>query len=165
MWGEITRGFVSPDGQKFSTGLFNFTAHWNEYDFYLQDSWRVRRNLTVDLGLRMEAKMAPTSPSGLLSHPNQPLVGGATPTNTAQWTTNGGLFNNQVGLGPSIGIAWDPFGTGKTSIRSNYRVAYDRLNSFLLSSQVFNNLPGLTFSFDDTSVLSLIHISEPTRPY
>src|SRR5205807_674346 len=47
---------------------------------------------------------------------------------------------------------WDPFGTGKTSIRSNYRIAYDRLNSFLLSSQVFNNLPGLTYSYDNTSV-------------
>ena len=150
--GEIQRGFVSPDGQKFSTGLFDFTAHWNEYDFYFQDSWKLRRNLTVDLGLRWEAKLAPSSPSGLLSHPNQPLVGGATATNTAQWVA-GSLFKNQnANLGPSLGVAWDPFGTGKTSIRANYRIAYDRLNSFLLSSQVFNNLPGLTYSFDDTSV-------------
>jgi hypothetical protein len=150
--GEVQRGFAAPDGQKFTPGLLPFNAHWNEYDFYFQDSWKATRNLTVDLGLRWEIKMAPTSPAGVISHPDQALVGGATPTNTAQWV-NGSQFKNSFGnFGPSIGIAWDPFGDGKTAIRSNYRIAYDRLNSFVISSQVFNNLPGYTYSFDDTSL-------------
>ena len=150
--GEIQRGFAAPDGQKFTTGLLPFTANWNEYDFYAQDSWKVSRNLTVDLGLRWEIKMAPSSPAGVLSHPNQPLVGGATPTNSAQWLYGSPFKNSYGNFGPSIGIAWDPTGNGKTAIRANYRIAYDRLNSFVLSSQVFNNLPGYTYSFDDTSV-------------
>ena len=150
--GEVQRGFSAPDGQKFVTGLLPFDAHWNEYDFFMQDSWKVTRNLTVDLGLRWEIKMAPTSPNPVISHPDQPLVTGANPTNTASWVS-GSLFKNSFGnLGPSMGVAWDPFGTGKTSIRANYRIAFDRLNSFLLSSQVFNNLPGLTYSYDDTSL-------------
>ncbi len=150
--GEVQRGFAAPDGQKFTTGLLPFEAHWNEYDFYAQDSWKVSRNLTVDLGLRWEIKMAPSSPAGVISHPDQPLVGGATPTNTAQWVY-GSQFKNSFGnFGPSLGIAWDPFGDGKTAIRSNYRIAYDRLNSFVLSSNVFNNLPGYTYSFDDQSL-------------
>lgn len=150
--GEVQRGFAAPDGQKFTTGLLPFNAHWNEYDFFLQDAWKVTRNLTVDLGLRWEIKMAPSSPNPVISHPDQPLVKGANPTNTASWVT-GSLFKNSFGnLGPSVGVAWDPFGTGKTSIRANYRIAFDRLNSFLLSSQVFNNLPGLTYSYDDTSL-------------
>ena len=149
--GEIQRGFAAPDGQKFTQGLLPFTAHWNEYDFYSQDSWKVNRNLTVDLGLRWEIKMAPTSDQ-VMSHPNQPLVFGATPTNTAQWVS-GNLYKNSFGnLGPSIGVAWDPFGTGKTSIRSNYRIAYDRVNSFLFSSQVFNNQPGFVYGYDNTAV-------------
>ena len=149
--GEVQRGFVSPNGQQFTTGLFDFTSNWNEYDFYIQDSWKARKNLTIDLGLRWEVKMAPTSPSGLISHPNQPLAAGATPTDSVQWV-KGSLFRNALGnLGPSIGMAWDPFGNGKTSVRANYRIAYDRLNSFLLASQVFNNLPGLTYSYDNTS--------------
>jgi hypothetical protein len=150
--GEIQRGFAAPDGQKFTTGLLPFTAHWNEYDFYAQDSWKLNRRLTVDLGLRWEIKMAPSSPAGVISHPNQPLVGGATPTNSAQWVYGSPFKNNLGNFGPSIGLAWDPTGNGKTAIRANYRIAYDRLNSFVLSSQVFNNLPGYTYSFDDTSI-------------
>ncbi len=149
--GEVQRGFSAPDGQKFTTGLLPFEAHWNEFDFFAQDSWKVRRNLTVDLGMRLEVKLAPTSPNPVISHPSQPLVGGATPTNSATWV-QGGLFKNSYDFGPSIGVAWDPFSTGKTSIRANYRIAYDRLNSFLISSQVFNNLPGLIYSYDDTSL-------------
>lgn len=150
--GEVQRGFAAPDGQKFAEGLLPFTANWNEYDFFVQDSWKVRKNLTVDLGLRWEIKMAPTSPAGVMSHPDQPLVFGANPTNTAQWV-KGSLFKDSYGnLGPSIGLAWDPFGTGKTSLRANYRIAYDRVNSFLFSSQVFNSLPGYVYGYDDTSL-------------
>ena len=150
--GEIQRGFSAPDGQKFVTGLLPIDTHWNEYDFYGQDSWKVRRNLTVDLGLRWEIKMAPSSPNPVMSHPDLPLVGGAAATNTAQWVS-GSLFRNGLGnFGPSLGVAWDPTGGGKMSVRANYRIAFDRINSFVLSSQVLNNLPGLVYSFDDTSV-------------
>ena len=167
--GEVQRGFAAPDGQKFTPGVLPFTANWNEYDFYAQDSWKVNKNLTVDLGLRWEIKMAPSSPAGVISHPDQALVGGATPTNSAQWVL-GSQFKNSFGnFGPSLGIAWDPFGNGKTAIRSNYRIAYDRLNSFVLSSNVFNNLPGYTYSYDDqtlaqkdTRLGSIQPVSAPT---
>ncbi len=150
--GELQRGFAAPDGKNFTTGLLPFDAHWNEYDFYAQDSWKVRRNLTIDIGLRWEIKMAPASPNPVMSHPDQPLVFGAPATNTAAWVS-GSLFKNRYGnLGPSVGIAWDPFGTGKTSIRSNYRIAYDRVNSFVFSSQILNNLPGLIYSLDNTAI-------------
>lgn len=148
--GTIERGFPAPNGDQFIAGLFPFDARFNEYDFYLQDTWKVTRNLTVDLGLRWELKLAPTTPNNVISHPNQPLVAGAPPTNTAQWV-RGPLFKDRLNnLGPSVGIAWDPFGTGKTSVRANYRLAYDRLNTFVLSSQIFNNLPGLTYSYTNT---------------
>jgi hypothetical protein len=149
---EVQRGFSAPNGQNFVSGVLPYDAHWNEYDFFAQDSWKVRRNLTVDIGLRWEIKLAPYSTNTVMSHPDQPLVGGAAPTNTVQWV-NGPLFRNSLAdLGPSLGFAWDPFSTGKTSIRANYRIAYDRLNSFLLSSQVFNNLPGLIDSYDDSTL-------------
>ena len=149
--GEVQRGFSAPDGQKFTAGLLPFESHWNEFDFFGQDSWKVLKNLTIDIGLRLEVKLSPSAPGSVLSHPNQALVAGATPTNTAQWVS-GSLFPNSYDLGPSLGLAWDPFETGKTSIRANYRIAYDRLNSFVLASQVFNNLPGYTYSYDNSSL-------------
>jgi hypothetical protein len=150
--GEMRRGFSTPDGQKFVTGLLDINTHWNEYDFYGQDSWKLRPNLTLDLGLRWEIKMAPSSPDPTMSRPDQPLVFGAAATNTAKWV-QGSLFRNNFGnLGPSVGVAWDPFGKGKTSIRANYRIAYDRVNTFLFSSQVLNNLPGRVYSFDDATL-------------
>ncbi len=150
--GEVRRGFVALDGQNYKASLLNFDAHWNEYDFYGQDSWKLRPNLTIDLGLRWEGKMAPTSPNPVMSHPNLPLVAGAAATNQAQWVS-GSLYKNGLrNFGPSVGVAWDPSGAGKTSIRANYRIAFDRLHSFLPSSQVFNNLPGLTYSYDNTTI-------------
>jgi hypothetical protein len=50
---------------------------------------------------------------------------------------------------PSIGFAWDPLKDGKTSIRANYRLAYDRFPTFLFSSAIFQNAPGNTFLSND----------------
>jgi hypothetical protein len=143
--GSTTRGFAS-DGQKYVDDLYRVTAQYRELEFYVQDSWKVRKNLMVDLGLRWEIRLAPGEKSGLIAHPDQPLVYGAPPTTTARWVSGTFMPSDLNNFGPSIGFAWDPFGTGKTSIRSNYRIAYDRLPTFGLSSAIFQNLPGITLS-------------------
>lgn len=150
--GSITQGFVAtPSGSQFAPGgsIYSFDARFPEYDFYGQDTWKLRPGLTVDLGLRWEINLTPYDSRNLISHPNQPFVIGAPPSNTLQWV-KGSLYSTRRGdFAPSVGLAWDPFGTGKTSLRANYRLAYDRINTFSLSSGIFPSLPGETIGVDN----------------
>ena len=148
--GNITRGFPSR-GDQFVEGLYNFDARYPEYDFYAQDTWKLRRNLTLDLGLRWEMKLAPRNPEDRITRPDQLVQAGAPPTQTLRWV-KGKLFEDSLrNLAPSVGVAWDPTGSGKSSVRVNYRIAYDRLNTFVLSSAIFQSLPGQTQGINDTS--------------
>jgi hypothetical protein len=148
--GNTNRGFPSTK-DSYTTGLYDFLAKFNEYDFYVQDTWKLSRNFTVDLGLRLEVKQTPSNPDGRIRRPDQVAVAGAPATNTLKWVP-GDLYRTDANnWAPSIGFAWDPFGTGRTSIRSNYRIAYDRINTFVLSSQVFQNLPGIVIGLNDVT--------------
>ena len=59
--------------------------------------------------------------------------------------TEGKLYEDSwKQFAPTVGFAWDPFGDGKTSVRGNYRLAWDRTNTFVFSSFIFQSAPGLT---------------------
>ncbi|MBI2687133.1 MAG: carboxypeptidase regulatory-like domain-containing protein [Acidobacteria bacterium] len=146
--GQRSAGFVA-QGDKFVPGRFAFVTDYPEYDLYVQDNWRVKKNLTIDLGLRWEAKLSASNIDNRIRRPDVPLVAGAAGTTTAKWV-NGKLYDNDMNnFGPSVGFAWDPFGTGKTSIRSNFRTAFDRIPTFLFASTIFPNLPGETIGVTD----------------
>lgn len=117
-------------------------AMYHELDFYFQDNWRFRSNLVFDLGLRWEIKLHPSVNDRPILVPNQLVKLGAPPTNTLRWV-EGDLFKNDFGkFLPSVGFAWDPFKSGKTSIRGNYRIASDRIATFLFGSSIFQGTPG-----------------------
>lgn len=117
-------------------------AVYHEFDFYFQDNWRFKSNLVFDLGLRWEVKLHPNVDARPILVPNQLVKLGAAPTNTIKWV-EGDLFKNDYGkFLPSLGFAWDPFKSGKTSIRGNYRIASDRIATFLFGSSIFQSTPG-----------------------
>jgi hypothetical protein len=121
---------------------------------YLQDNYRIRRNLTLNLGLRWEpanmpdeitdhrytcinlADMAqnvhsvefPDAPPGLLygGDPGCPQNG----MNSS--------FNN---FEPRIGFAWDVFGDGKTSVRGGGGIFYDSRIAGVLSNRFVDEWP------------------------
>ncbi len=140
--GSAAQGFVA-EGNAFRTGTFNFDSRYYEYDFYLQDSWKLSKRLTVDLGMRLEGRRAPSSAGQKpILTAGQAIAAGISPSNTLRWSPGKLYRSDWNNWSPSIGFAWDPMGDGKTSIRSNYRLADDRLPTFLLSSFLLPSMPG-----------------------
>jgi outer membrane receptor protein involved in Fe transport len=104
-------GGVDPD-RGFRQSLFAFFA---------QDDIRLRRNLTVNLGVRYEFVTVPTEVNGKISNLRRVTDPGITVGNP--WFANPSLKN----FSPRIGIAWDPFSDGKTSVRAGFGMFDDEI--------------------------------------
>ncbi len=150
--GSLSQGFVQ-QGAAYGPGgtLFDFVSTYPEIDVYAQDTWKPRSNVTVNLGVRYEAKLSPGNPDDLISRPNQSLAAGQPPSSTLRWERGKLYEDDWNNVAPSVGIAWDPGRNGRSVIRGNYRMAYDRINTFLLSSNIFQSIPGITASVVNTS--------------
>lgn len=150
---NIQQGFVAQNANQYASAGTHLRDDFRlpEYDFYAQDSWKIRPNLTFNVGLRWEIKLSPRVGSNFLLHPDQPFTVNAPPSDNLTWVP-GSLYKNAwKDFAPSIGIAWDPFGNGKQSIRADYRLAYDRINTFVLSASIFQGIPGEALPINDTS--------------
>jgi hypothetical protein len=128
----------APGGSFGGGGVFNHQYRNNNYGFFAQDDWKVRPDLTLNLGLRTEILGAfydnlchignfdPASgnagqdPFVYGKCANKLGVSGL--TGSANSTT---LKNNySTGLGPRIGFAWDVMGHHNTTIRGGYGIYY-----------------------------------------
>ncbi|PYX33727.1 MAG: hypothetical protein DMG80_05010 [Acidobacteria bacterium] len=149
--GSIQQGFVPQDPNTWAPPgtILHADFRMPEYDFYVQDSWRVRPNLVVDLGLRWEIKLSPrvTNANNML-RPDGPIGWGFS-SDSLVWKPGQLYRDSYHDLGPSIGFAWDPQNNGKTSVRGNFRIAFDRMNTFALSSAIFQGMPGLSTQVTD----------------
>jgi Carboxypeptidase regulatory-like domain/TonB dependent receptor-like, beta-barrel len=100
-----------------SFGQTAATFDTQEWAGFLQDDWHVKRGLTVNAGLRYEYELLP-----LPQQPNAAL--------DAAFGTTGatGVFpEDRNNFGPRIGVAWEPFGSGRGLIRVGYGLFYGRL--------------------------------------
>lgn len=157
--------------------------HFTNFEWYAQDDWKLRPNLTLNLGVRYSFLPTPRDVNQLLDNFDPTLFSAAAapainpasgsfvagqaaiPANYANGIIVGqngcaaaqALFPNspfsptcspfgdrvnpnyKKNFAPRIGFAWDPFKTGKTSVRGGYGIYFDRTlngiweqNSFVL---------------------------------
>lgn len=96
--------------------------------FYGGDTWRLRQNLTLNLGLRWEWHSVPTEAGGLFLFPRDGFAGLRDPNAVLDFFGTGTgreiADNDLNNFAPSVSFAWDPFGTGKTSIRAGFGISY-----------------------------------------
>jgi hypothetical protein len=95
---------------------------------YAQDDWRVRPNLTLNLGVRYEMSTVPVEAHGNLT--NLYNVTDAQPTCARLFTSptgvscgaTGAYFSNPTlrNFEPRVGFSWDPFKNGKTALRGGF---------------------------------------------
>jgi hypothetical protein len=110
--------------------LRHFT--FSGYALFLQDDWRVKPRLTLNLGVRYEINTVPKERNNFQGNfdPNSPT--GVDQVGFGSTSVYNGDHNN---FAPRFGFAWDVKGDGRTVVRAGGGVYYEQL-----SLDVFNGI-------------------------
>jgi hypothetical protein len=112
-----------------------------QYNFFAQDEWKVRSNITLSYGIRWEINPPATEAGGRVYVPDRNVDGSqglVSYVHADRWYKN----FNWGAVAPRFGITWSP--DQKTVIRSGYGIAFDPLNTFQVTS-VAASVPGQSF--------------------
>lgn len=145
---DYLTGYPTSGSRSFPRNLFG--EEDRRYHFYVQDDWKVSRNLTLNLGLRYELNRQPqamlgqsadfnfqtgrwavSTYNGQINTISQQVAQFAYPrfSNLIDKATDVGLPNNLLyehyrDFAPRLGMAWRPFGDNNTVVRAGAGVFY-----------------------------------------
>jgi hypothetical protein len=163
---QMTR-YVDPRSGEPVTAYSELTQ--TEWAIFIDDDWKVARNLTINAGLRYENYGTFKDSDGTLRN----LVFGPGATFAERLGSARVDFVDKFyptdnnNLGPRLGFAWDPKGDGKMAVRGGYGLSYDRLMN--LPAENYRNSPPLRASvvlgqFFGTPTFTY-SLGDPTKPY
>lgn len=165
-----------PSGGRQAIGDSHRLTYQNNHAFYLQDNFQLRRNLTINYGLRWDY-------FGVLGEKNNRLSVLDPARGLVQIGGNGQDCVQAIGVpcmvgpnslypkdynnfGPRASLAWDIRGSGKTVVRAGWGVFYDAFSQdFFVGQLPFNTFNAgptyngygtspILFSFSPTTLLT-----------
>ena len=148
---NVNRDPTSPSFGKFVGTPRHY--RWSQPAAFIQDDWKVRRNLTLNLGLRWERYGSPSETNGLLSNMTFPSGDDLTQSEIISEMPQASVGRvkqlwkaQNFNFAPRLGIAWDPTGSGKTAIRAGFSIAYQEPYSNLYTQTRFDP-PDASFAY------------------
>ncbi len=143
---NVTLGDVSTAIAQGALGLF------------VQDNYKMRPNLTLELGLRYDWLMSPTERFNR-------FVDYVPQTNSLVQVNNGiapVYHTNWKNFQPRVGFSWDPFKNGKTSIRGAYAILTDQPVTNLVTGNAAN--PPFATAVALPNTVPTTHLFDATDP-
>ncbi|MEO7144209.1 MAG: carboxypeptidase regulatory-like domain-containing protein [Bryobacteraceae bacterium] len=145
---DFLSGYPSSGARSFPRNFFG--EYETRYHFFAQDDWKVSSKLTLNLGLRYELNLQPTSKlgqsadfdfvnddwiastyKGNINLTTQQVAQFAYPVyqNMIKTAAQAGLpnkllYNDYKNFAPRLGFAWRPFSDNRTVVRGGYGIFY-----------------------------------------
>ncbi len=137
---------------------------------YAQDTWKITSRLTLNYGIRWEPYFPQDIRNGyvysfnysrFLANQGSTVYVNAPPGFTYPgdpgFIGNSGVNANWKNFAPRVGLAWDPKGDGRMTVRASWGLAYDYVNGqFNINTSIAPPFgqqttvtPGTTYSFDN----------------
>ncbi len=181
---DIPNGFINTSGNYLADVLTKGTffgvgendvqavgqTRYKNLEFYFGDTWKIRPNITLELGARysllfepydkrdrissfdgstyVSSRPASDPCNGLVvpvgTNPCEGIAGASTPT---EFSNRSLRKNNYKNLAPRLGIAWDVFSNGKTAVRAGFGQFYLRERISPVFAALTQNSPFVANTF------------------
>ena len=153
---------------------------WNRYEMFVQDSWKMRSNVTLDYGVRYALYPQITDKNDVLvtfdpaaydpaQAPTFATATGATIIRNTGNPLNGllvagqgspfgrGIYETDKGnIQPRVGVSWDPRSNGQTIVRSAFGIYYDQPLVGIFEQNAFTSPP-----FSNRATIQNASLSNP----